>query len=176
VNYDIRSGANDAMQHLINTGRRRIAHIAGPNTWDSNLRTQVWREWMTQHDLACDETWWCSGDWSVAHGEQAMRNMLMQHPDLDAVLAGNDHIALGAMNMLQKSGRAVPDDVAVIGFDDIPEAKYFTPALSTVALPFAELGAVAMDRVIELISDSKKPHEPASALMPVRFIHRQSAG
>lgn len=176
ANYDIRGGAIEVMRHFITSGRRRIAHIAGPNTWDSNLRTIVWREWMNEYGLPCDDTWMRTGDWSVAHGERAMRSLLAEHPNLDGVLAGNDHIALGAMNVLQAAGRAIPGDVAVIGFDDIPEAKYFTPSLSTVALPFAELGALAMERALELIRAEERPHRPAQVLMPVRFVKRQSGG
>lgn len=176
VNYDIRGGAHDAMRHLLGAGRRRIAHIAGPNTWDSNLRTIVWREMMSEQGCPCDDTWMRAGDWSVAHGERAMRSLLAQHPNLDGVLAGNDHIALGAMNVLQAAGRAIPGDVAVMGFDDIPEAKYFTPSLSTVALPFAELGAMAVERAQGLIRAKERPHHPAQALMPVRLVLRQSGG
>lgn len=182
VNYDIRAGAQQAMRHLLDGGRARIAHIAGPNTWDSNLRTIVWREMLAERGLSCDDTWLCVGDWSVAHGERAMRALLTAHPDLDAVLAGNDHIALGAMNVLQAAGRRIPADVAVTGFDDIPEARYFSPPLSTVGLPFAELGSVALERVLELIRAGAKSHArhiaypPGHILMPVRFIARDSAG
>ena len=181
VNYDIRAGAQQAMRHLLDGGRKRIAHIAGPNTWDSNLRTIVWREMMTERGLPCDDTWVCAGDWSVAHGERAMRSLLTAHSDLDAVLAGNDHIALGAMNVLQVSGKRIPADVAVTGFDDIPEARYFSPPLSTVGLPFAELGSVALERVLDLIHAQAKTHArhvthpPHEILMPVRFVRRQSA-
>lgn len=177
VNYNIVDGTAKAVQHLISQGRKQIVHIAGPNTWDSQQRTVVWRNALGSAGLPCDDSYIAHSDWSVQGGEKAMRTLLERHPDLDAVLACNDNNAIGALKVLRGINRQVPHEVAVLGYDNIPASAYAVPALSTISLPFAELGRAAVRQLatlIEAASDATKP-APADTLLPVELVLRESS-
>ena len=161
------------MQHLIRQGRKRIAHIAGPATWDSQQRTLIWRNILSEAGLPCDESYLAVSDWSVPGGEKAMHNLLNQHPDLDAVLACNDHNAIGALKVLRAANRNVPSEVSIVGYDNMPESGYVSPALTTISLPFAELGRTAVRQLCQLIDSAAQPQP--NILLPVELVVRESA-
>lgn len=141
VDVDNRGGASSAVRHLLSVGRRTIGTIAGP----ADMGVGVDR--LTGYRVAAEEAGMNvsgligHGDFTGLSGEHAMNRLLDRRPDLDAVLAASDLMAIGAMRALRRSGRRVPDDVAVIGFDDAPVAKQIRPRLSTVRQPIEDLGA-----------------------------------
>ncbi|GAA2086044.1 LacI family DNA-binding transcriptional regulator [Kitasatospora saccharophila] len=167
VDADNLSGARAAVNLLHRAGRRRIATIAGPpDTAAGADRLAGYRRAMAdQGDPArCAVAY---GDFGSRSGEHAMLRLLDQYPDVDAVFAASDAMAMGALRALHRLGRRVPDDVAVIGFDDSPAAATARPGLTTVRQPVEDLGA----RAVELLQD---PTPGRSVVLPTHLVVRQS--
>jgi DNA-binding LacI/PurR family transcriptional regulator len=142
-------GARLALQHLYELGHRRIAHIAGPSEWISALnRAAAYERFMTDHDLPAFQI--VSDGWSPADGFQAARGMAPTW-GATAIFVANDQMALGVLRTLWEQGVRVPDDVSVVGFDDLPEAGYTIPPLTTVRLLFPAQGRHLVARLVERI-------------------------
>ena len=151
VTGDQKLGARLATQHLLDAGHRNIWHIAGPRDWyDAADRLAGWR--ATLHDAGVDEPPVIDADWSLAGGYRAGQ-MLARIADAHAVFAANDHLALGAMKALHDAGKRVPEDVSIVGFDDIPEAAYLSPALTTVRPDFAGVAALTVRGLLDQMND-----------------------
>jgi DNA-binding LacI/PurR family transcriptional regulator len=149
VDIDNQAGARRATEHLIEQGRRRIAHVAGPKHVPSaSDRTQGFREAMWNAALRSDLIE--RGDLDRDAGEMAMCRLLNRVQDIDAVFAASDVMAAGAMWAVQILGRRVPDDVAIIGFDDSPIAASTQPPLSSVRRPVEEMGREMARLVTEM--------------------------
>ena len=143
VDADNRGGARAAVRHLLRSGRRVVATIAGPPDMAVGVdRLLGYRDAIPEADVGGTVAY---GDFSLASGEHAMARLLAQRPDLDAVFAASDLMALGALRTLRRAGRRVPDDVALVGFDDAPLAQHTDPRLTTVRQPVEEMG-IAMTR------------------------------
>jgi DNA-binding LacI/PurR family transcriptional regulator len=155
VDVDDRAGGRMATQHLIEQGRRNIAHIAGPlHVRETHDRLQGFREATWQAGLRSDLVEHAESDRDG--GEMAMARLLARPERIDAVFAATDAMATGALWALQVVGRRVPDDVAVIGFDDSPLAAATRPALSSVRQPFEEMGREMTRAVVSLLSDRQQ--------------------
>lgn len=149
---DYRSGAEQAMTYLHQLGHRRIGMIHGADTARTvRIIMETFREKLAAWGLDADAGYFADGKFTEEGGAEACGALLDRHPDLTAIFAGNDKMALGAVHHLTHSGRRVPQDVSVIGFDDIQYSAFTTPALSTVHTPLYELGVLAAERLIELI-------------------------
>ncbi|GGW78864.1 LacI family transcriptional regulator [Streptomyces lucensis JCM 4490] len=142
VDCDNRGGARTAVRHLVELGRSRVAHITGPLDQTSAAdRLDGYRDVMAGVPGGGDPRLVVESDFTPAGGEHAMRELLARRPDLDAVFAANDLTALGALRVLRESGRRVPEDVAVVGFDDMgPVAEQTDPPLTTVRQEIEEMG------------------------------------
>ncbi len=174
VDADNVAGARLATSHLVAQGRRRIATIAGPNDMAAGLDRLVgWREVMSESGLKDDAV--VVGDFTTAGGARAMARLLLEHPDLDAVFIANDLMAAGALSTLSSQGMLVPDDVAVVGFDDLGVGETTSPPLSTVTNPVAELTARAAGLVRHLIEMGGPDDTVANHLVAPRLILRASA-
>ncbi len=139
------AAVEEVVDHVVSIGRTRIAHISGPANWhEARDRRQGWERGLERYDLEADPSLCEEGDWSPASGAAAMNALLDRVPDLDAVVAANDKMALGAMHTLRTRGLRIPEDVAITGFDDIDEAAWFAPPLTSVAQPLAEMGRQAV--------------------------------
>ncbi|HSU02380.1 MAG TPA: LacI family DNA-binding transcriptional regulator [Nocardioides sp.] len=139
---DQEAGARRAVAHLLDLGHRRVAHVSGPSEWiEADQRAAGWRAAHEERDLLPGPQ--LVGDWSSASGHSAGLR-IAQDPDVTAVFASNDFMALGVLHALHQSGRRVPEDVSVVGFDDVPQAEFYWPALTTVAQDFSELGRRAL--------------------------------
>jgi DNA-binding LacI/PurR family transcriptional regulator len=146
---DQRTGARLAVEHLIKEGHRRIGHVAGPAGWtDAAQRAEGWRAALREAGL--DESLLVEGDWSAGSG-YAIGRRLASGLTATAIFVGNDQMALGLLRAFTEAGVRVPDDVSVVGFDDQPEAGYFTPPLTTVRQDFEELGRRCMDIMLKEI-------------------------
>jgi len=142
------AGARAAVQHLIDLGHSRILHIAGPRDWlEADHRMQGYLAAMDANDLSPRPP--VLGDWTAQFGFEAGRELLRTE-DATAVFAGNDHMALGFMHAVRTIGRSVPEDISVVGFDDVPEAAHLWPPLTTVRQDFAGIGHRA---VIDLLAE-----------------------
>lgn len=152
VSVDNRGGARRAIQHLIGQGRRRIGILTGPMAWwEARERYEGWKSAVREAGLDPNESLAVDCHWSAETGERAMQDLLQRQPDLDSVFAASDQIGLGALSALEASGRHVPGDVALVGFDDIPESPYFRPALTTVHQKLVEVGRSAVQQLHQFI-------------------------
>ena len=157
VAIDNEAGGRRAVQHLLELGRRRVGIITGPMLWwETRERHLGWKNALEQMGLTPDNSLVVESLWSAASGEQAMRQLLAQSPNIDAVFASSDQIALGALGVIHRSGRRVPEDVAVVGFDDIPESAFFWPPLTTVHQQLTEGGHVAVQKLHEMIEERRE--------------------
>lgn len=148
---DQRQGARLLIEHLLKLGHRDFVAINGPQTWhDAIARRESFRETLAAADLAPRAE--IDGDWTPASGYAAAHDLLAQGVTFTALAAANDQMALGALRALAEHGLRVPDDVSVVGFDDISEAPYFTPPLTTVRQDFALLGRLGVEYLMERIA------------------------
>ncbi|MFI0449453.1 LacI family DNA-binding transcriptional regulator [Actinomadura sp. 6N118] len=139
-------GARAAARHLLERGRWRIAAIAGPPDMPAGRdRLAGYRDVLSAADR---RSLVAMGDFTRESGAAAMRQLLLDGPDLDAVFAATDLMAIGALHTLRRMGRRVPDDVAVVGFDDIEEARYTDPALTSVRTPVAAVAEAIVQRLL----------------------------
>ncbi len=163
--------ARVATEHLLELGHATVHHLAGPQRWfAARDRLEGWRATLRGRGL--HEPPVAAGDWSAASGYAAGRE-LASRSDVTAVFAANDDMAIGLIRALLEAGRRVPEDVSVVGFDDIPVAAYVTPPLTTMRQPF---DAVAREGLALLVYAIEKPHAdpPTAADQPVELIVRAS--
>jgi DNA-binding LacI/PurR family transcriptional regulator len=154
VAIDNSAGAALATRHMLGLGHQTVHHLAGPRNWlDARERIEGWRRELSA--AGAPEPAMLAGDWSAASGYR-IGHELAGRPDVTAVFCANDHMALGLLRALSEQGRRVPEDISVIGFDDIPESAYFLPPLTTVRQDFGELGRRALDRLLCRIADSRR--------------------
>lgn len=136
---DQAAGARLATEHLVGLGHTRIAHLAGPQHWvEAQARLDGFETGMSAAGLASAAV--VEGDWSAESGYRAGLRLLDEVPDLTAVFAGNDQMALGLLHACADRGVSVPEDLSVVGFDDVPEAAHYQPPLTTIRQDFAEVG------------------------------------
>jgi DNA-binding LacI/PurR family transcriptional regulator len=141
VDADNRDGARRATRHLVERGNRRIATITGPRDMVAGIdRLAGYRDALVDAGIEADESLVATGDFTQAGGEAAMERLLRDRPDLDAVFCASDLMAVAALGVLQSAGRRVPDDVALIGYDDSPIATTSRPTLSSIRQPIEEMG------------------------------------
>ena len=161
-------GARMAVRHLLDTGRTSIAHLGGPTDWfDAVERTRGWRDELA--DTGLDPAGLVRGDWSSRSGYLAGRRLsLTRLPE--AVFVANDQMALGLLRAFADRGVLVPDDVAVVGFDDLEGTAYYSPSLTTVRQPFTELGTLAVELLTEAISGTAAP----TSTIPPTLVVRES--
>ncbi len=162
-------GAELATAHLIDLGHRHVAHLTGPLDWvEAGQRRAGWlRAHQQRHLLPGPEL---AGDWSARSGYDAGLRVA-EDPDVTAVFAANDTMALGLLKALHERGRRVPEDVSVVGFDDVPEAAYFWPGLTTVNQEFSLLGRSAVDLTLRALDGEESP---AAALIGPALVVRAS--
>ena len=181
VNIDNRTGGRLATRHLIEFGYRQIGLISGPDdwwSWAARQRELGWRDALQEAGLRAQDSLIVKGDWSAASGERGLLRLREQHPHIDAVFACNDQMALGALKAARELGLQVPQDFALVGYDDIPEAAYFCPPLTTIRQDLHELGRCAVRELGRLIDgyaqDEEANVQPASVLLQPELIVRAS--
>ncbi|HLT90861.1 MAG TPA: LacI family DNA-binding transcriptional regulator [Woeseiaceae bacterium] len=173
VSIDDVQAAMDATRHLIDYGHRRIAAITGDmQSTSSRDRAAGYRRALEEAGLEFDESLVVYGEYSVQCGEQAAEKLLLQKARPTAIFCFSDEIALGCMYTLRQYGFSVPDDISVMGFDDIPFAKYLAPPLTTIAQPVEDIGRTCATLLLDLI-DGKKP-ETMRQFLPHRLVVRKS--
>lgn len=168
IGTDHATGARDATEHLLSAGHRTVHHLAGPaGSFAAAERERGWREALAAAGVEPPDV--ARGDWSAASGFDTVGRMPAS--GVTAIFAANDQMALGALRALAESGRRVPDDVAVTGFDDIADAADFQPPLTTVRQDFDALGERAVSALVEWIEGAR----PADLLLAPALIRRASA-
>ncbi len=152
IAVDNRQGGALAARHLVEQGCRRIGLIRGPQGWwEAEERCAGWQEALQTAGLEIRPQRIVTADWSVEAGLQAMHTLLAQAAEIDGVFASSDDIALGALAAAAQAGRRIPQDLALAGFDNIPQSAYFQPPLTTVDQPLARTGRAAVDLLLECI-------------------------
>ncbi len=172
-------GARLAMGHLLEQGFRRIAHIAGPlDWWEARQRMAAWKDALHEAGLQESEDAWAEGNWSAASGEEAVEKLFVRYPEMDAIFAGNDQMALGVLSAAARHGRRVPEDLGVVGFDNMPESAYFRPSLTTVQQDQYNVGKVAVEEITKIIESSwqgLEDFEPKCIMLSPTLVVRQSS-
>ncbi|MFF6951137.1 LacI family DNA-binding transcriptional regulator [Streptomyces iakyrus] len=165
--------ARAATEYLLDLGHETVHHLAGPQRWyAARDRLEGWRSTLAARGRAIPPV--VEGDWSAATGYTAGRE-LAADADMTAVFAANDDMAIGLIRALVESGRRVPEDVSVVGFDDIPVAAYVTPPLTTMRQPFDTVAQEGLKRLVHSIENPDAPPLPASE-PPVDLVVRASTG
>ncbi|MEV4556192.1 LacI family DNA-binding transcriptional regulator [Kitasatospora sp. NPDC049285] len=162
VALDQYTGARMVTEHLLSLGHASVWHVAGPRQWiEAEGRFQGWRSALEDAGVHAPEH--LNGDWSAASGYRAGKLLAAAHRGLEqgsrptAVFVANDHMALGVLRALGEADLRVPEDIAVAGFDDLPEAEYFSPPLSTVRQDFTAIGQAGIDLLLQRIEDPAAP-------------------
>jgi len=172
VDADNRGGARAAVRHLICGGRRRIAALGGPPDLSvSRERAAGWRDELRASGLDPDPALLERGTFSYGFGREGARRLLEREPAVDAIFAASDQIALGVLRTLREAGRRVPDDVAVVGFDDSPVAAEADPPLTTVRQPVEEMGRRMAAMLLGKLAGQTSE---ASVVLPTELVVRQS--
>lgn len=153
VAIDHQQGAREATRHLIELGHQHIAHVAGPADWfDARARVEGWRAELRSHDLDVPEP--VDGGWQAGQGYSAGQHILAQETRPSAVFAANDLLALGLIRAFREAGLKVPDDIAIVGYDNSPGSDYYEPPLTTVRQPFDDVSHKAITCLLKAFDDS----------------------
>jgi DNA-binding LacI/PurR family transcriptional regulator len=170
VDTDQADGARQAVRHLLDLGHHTVWHVTGPQeSFASERRAVAWRTVLREAGRPVPPV--CVGDWSAESGYHAGLR-LAGEPECTAVFAANDQMALGLLRALHERGRRVPQDVSVVGFDDIPDAASFIPPLTTVHQDFAEVGRRCVQGLLAQIR--REETGPGTTLVPTRLVLRHS--
>jgi DNA-binding LacI/PurR family transcriptional regulator len=171
VIVDQRYGSQLITEHLIELGHQHIAEISGPLDWFGAIaRHQQWLQTLDEAGLTPMMS--VEGDWSVQSGYEVARQLLRNNPGFTALVVGNDQMALGAIYALNERGLRVPEDISVAGFDDIPEAGFYRPPLTTIQQDFSQLGVLGVRYLSELIQNHEAPLK--QHIIPPKLIVRKS--
>ncbi len=171
VMIDQSGGSRLATQHLLDRGHRAIAEICGPQDWFSGFaRHESWASTLSAAGITPNLS--LEGDWSADSGYRAALTLIARQAEFTGLIVGNDQMALGALRALREHGYRIPDDVSVVGFDDIPEAAYFDPPLTTVRQDFPLLGHQSVEYLISLIEEPDMPFQ--QRILPTQLIERAS--
>src|SRR5689334_12975773 len=170
VDTDQADGARQAVRHLLGLGHETVWHVTGPaESFSSERRTQAWRRTLLEAGRTVPPVQ--RGDWTADSGYRAGL-ALAAEAECTAVFAANDQMALGLLRAFHESGRTVPRDVSIVGFDDIPDSSSFIPPLTTVHQDFAEVGRRCVQGLLRQIRN--EPEGPGTVLVPTRMVVRGS--
>ncbi len=173
VDVDNFSAAITAVSHLVRSGRKRIGTITGRLDMSAGIdRLQGYYEALNSRGIKVDEKLVAVGDFEESVAYSAMLRLAEQNPD--GIFAASDAMALGALRALNDLGKRVPDEVAVVGFDDLPPAATATPTLTTVRQPIKRIGELAVETLLEIIEEGVSP--PRRRILPAELIIRKSCG
>ncbi|GGV73549.1 MULTISPECIES: LacI family DNA-binding transcriptional regulator [Streptomyces] len=180
VDADNYGGARSAVQHLLDRGRRRIAHITGHlDVYGAQRRVDGYRDALREAGCEVDELLVEPGDFTEEGGRRAMGRLLERVPDLDAVFAGSDVTAAGARQVLRETGHRIPEDVALVGYDDSAIARHMDPPLTSVRQPIEEMGRAMIDLLLTEIADHRSAPaaspQPHRAVLPTELVVRASS-
>jgi LacI family transcriptional regulator len=171
-----------ATEHLLAGGARSVGIITGPlDWWEARQREAGWRHVLMTAGRMPSESLVVEGDWTAESGEEGLYRLLRAKPDIDAVFASNDQMALGVLHAAHRTGLRVPEDLSVVGVDDIAEGSHFWPPLTTVHQPLVDAGRLAVETIVRVIRSSstgRQPEEPSgpqATLLQPGLIVRQSS-
>lgn len=175
ITIENKSGAQKLVEHLIEVhGCRRIVFLQGPEgNEDSEWRERGYREALETYNIEYDPALINSGGFDDEQAFNSIQQMLLDGIEMDAIFAGDDEAAMGAIRALRMAGRLVPADVAVVGFDDVPFARHLSPPLTTVRAPIEQVGREAVQELVHVIRGKRTD---ALTLLPTELVIRKSCG
>jgi LacI family transcriptional regulator len=176
VDGDDEQGSCAAVSHLIALGHRRIGMVANANpTYTvSNTRIHGYRQALAEHDMPCDEALLTIGHFTLQSGKEAMARLLDMHHPPTAVFVSSDRMALGAMREVRDRGLRIPEDLAIVGYDDLFVAGHTSPPLTSVRAPIDAMSMRATQMLIDTIRDERV--EPRQVILPTELVVRESCG
>jgi LacI family transcriptional regulator len=177
ISTDNRAGAALAVRHLLEQGKKQIAIITGPlEWWEARERLAGWRACLLRGGLRADEELIYVGDWSAASGVEGFQHLVARRHKIDAIFACNDQMALGVLRACHFAGRRVPQDLAVAGYDNMPEAAFLVPSLTTVRQHLADVGRAAVQELHQAIGERAQGEmrETVTRLIAPELIVRES--
>ena len=177
VSIDNHAGACLAVSHLIEQGCRKIGIISGPaDWWESQARLDGWRDTLEQAGLTADSSLVVEGNWLASSGQTGMETLLNRHPDIDAIFACNDSMALGVIHTARRRGLSIPEDLLLVGFDNTPEADSYWPPLTSVQQGLLQSGQIAVQELHQVIeAGTKEEIAPRQNILQPELIVRQSS-
>jgi DNA-binding LacI/PurR family transcriptional regulator len=176
ISIDNYQGALQITRHLIRKGYRHIAHISGPLDWfEARERKKGWTQALVDAGMTVQDNYWAEGTWDSDSGLRAFERIYARYPEMDAIFAANDQMALAVLNAAWTHGIRVPEELGVAGFDNISESAYFIPPLTTVRQDLIKLGAMAVQKVMKLKYLSPNgTQDNDHTIIPTELIIRQS--
>jgi LacI family transcriptional regulator len=179
VSIDNYLGGRMAMSHLLEQGYRNIGHISGPlDWWEARQRMAAWKDALQESGLSSDDNHCVEGNWSSASGVLAIEKLCAQYSEMDAVFVANDQMALGVMQFLAEKRIRIPEDVGIVGFDNIAESAFFSPALTTIQQDQHGIARIAVEELIKIIEAGWQESNviiAKSIILPPTLIVRQSS-
>ena len=179
VSIDNYLGGRIAMNHLLEQGYEHIAHISGPlDWWEARQRKAGWLDALHEAGLGPRDDHWVEGNWSSESGAQAFEKLLETYPEMDSVFVANDQMALGVMQVARQRGLRIPEDVGIVGFDNIPESAYFWSSLTTIEQDQYSVAKLAVEEIIKRIKSGWQGLEsiaPQTIIVPPMLVVRQSS-
>ena len=174
ISFDNYAGMKKMAEHLIQGGHERIGLIRGTkNAFDAYERERGYRDAHEEAGLDLDESLIVPGDYSQQSGHDGAVRLLALEDRPTAIMASNDDSAIGALSAIRDAGLAVPDDIALTGFDDVPSARFTVPPLSTVHVPVRELGVMSIRMLLDRI-EQRNGRRPVQKMLPVELRIRES--
>jgi LacI family transcriptional regulator len=172
-------GGRLAITHLLEQGYRHIGHISGPlEWWEARQRMKAWKDVLNEEGITVEDRHCIAGNWSSASGAMAVEKLFNQYPEMDAIFVANDQMALSVLQVINQKGLRIPEDIGVVGFDNIPESAYFWPSLTTVQQDQYRVAKVAVEEMIKIIESGRNglgPIEPKSILLEPTLVVRRSS-
>lgn len=173
ISVDDYQNAYQATKYLIDCGHKRIAHISGNNAYDSSgIRLIGYKDALMDCGIEFDEKIVVSGQFTPISGYSAMKSLLTTCSDFTALFSANDQMAIGAMKAIKESGRSIPEDVAVVGFDNINQASIVDPSLTTINVPTYQMGCAAAQTIVDV--HNRKPVQKIQCLSANLIIRKSS--
>jgi len=169
---DDRKAARDATNYLLGLGHKTVHYVSIPSSTSTSQRMLGWRSALEDAGVSVPKP--LQAGWDPHSGSQAAQHRLARDPKVTAVLCGNDDLAIGVMRAIHQAGRAIPDDVSVVGFDDTPFSAFYIPALTTVRQDFAALGKACFAKLLSLLDANAS--QDAHPWPQAELIVRESAG
>jgi len=179
VSIDNYLGGRMAMDHLLEQGYQKIGHISGPlDWWEARQRMAAWRDTLQERGVEVKDCHYVEGNWSSASGVKAIGKLLDQYPDMDSIFIANDQMALGVIQFAVQRDLHIPEDIGIVGFDNIAESAYFSPPLTTVQQDQYHIAKLAVAEIINIIEagwQESEQVEPQSILLAPTLVVRQSS-
>lgn len=172
-------GGRLAMSHLLEQGYQHVGHISGPlDWWEARQRMAAWKDALSEAGIKVRDTDWIEGNWSPSSGAMAIEKLFEQYPEMDSIFVANDQMAVSVIQAACRRNLKIPDDIGVVGYDNIAESAYLCPPLSTIQIDQFGVGKLAVEEIVKIIESGwqkQEPLESKSIMLTPTLVMRQSS-